>query len=435
MKVKLEVKNGPNKGKTFEFSEHDTFLFGRSDLAKCQLTDDDYVSRFHFLLELNPPKVWLKDLGSKNGTYVNDVKFGGREQADPLKVDIENVAKFYEKHNLDTINYQTEIFDNDEIRVGDSSILVTVEKDVQLVNKAIPADDLSADIDIESLNQIVKSGKPNILSVIPNYEIIKLIGEGGMGAVYLAKDINNGYLFAIKIVKPGQSVNPSTLKRFREREMKIAKSLRHKNIAYCYDVDYKKGLYYMIMEYVIGNDIQQLININGMFNIREACEIIIDALEGLSYIHKHNVIHRDIKSSNILVSNNKEVKITDFGLAKDLTVDNSITGGSEYAGTYPYMPPEQIYNFKNCNFSSDLFSMGATLYYMCTKDYPHDYPKGKDAMLVNIQDPIIPIEKRIRNINKSLAKVINKSLSLKMNERYQTAKEMQAALKEALIKN
>jgi len=96
------------------------------------------------------------------------------------------------------------------------------------------------------------------------------------------------------------------------------------------------------------------------------------------------------------------------------------------------MPPEQLYNFKHCNFSTDVFSVGATLYYMCTKKYPHDYPKGKDVMLVNIQDPVIPVENRGVKIKQEIADVINKAVSLKMNERYQTAKEMQQALIEAV---
>ena len=432
MKVRLEVKKGADKGKVFEFTGHDIFLFGRSELAKCHLANDNFVSRFHFLMEINPPKVWLKDLGSKNGTFVNGVKYGGRIVPDPHDLGMKKLSRSDAVNNLNSILFETELFNDDEICVGDNSIYVTVRNNRKPYERSLKSESDSYGLDIESLLNIVSTGKPDVISAIPDYEIVRKIGEGGMGTVYLARGLVSSGNVAIKIIKPEQELNQKIVKRFREREMVIVKSLEHKNITHCFDVDFRNGLYYIVMEYINGNDIQQIITRKGPFGVQEACRIIVETLEGLSYLHTHNIIHRDIKPSNIIISKDNKVKITDFGLAKDITNTNSLTKSSEYAGTYPFMPPEQLYNFKHCNFSTDVFSVGATLYYMCTKKYPHDYPKGKDVMLVNIQDPVIPVENRGVKIKQEIADVINKAVSLKMNERYQTAKEMQQALIEAV---
>ncbi len=488
MKVELKVTNGAMKGKTFEFTEHDTFLFGRSQNAKCQLPDDNYVSRNHFLLEINPPKVWLRDLGSLNGTYVNNIKYGGREVNEAPKPAMNDFSVFINKNLVDRSNYETELFNDDHIKVGDTLISVIIESDVnckkcgniidsadkekyridqnnylcekcekqdieqqadQTLNikakkkvdnkvqdenkKNREADKFVADFIMQLLGD-VNVGKPKIIQTFPDYEVIKKLGEGGMGAVYMAKDIKNGNHVAIKIIKPDNKPNEKEISRFK-REGELNYSLKHRNIVSCYKTDFADGIYYIVMEFIDGIDIQTLLQQKGKIDIQTACKIIIDALDGMEYMHKNNVVHRDIKPPNILLlkdGTNWIPKIADFGLAKNLKSSSSITAKGDVAGSIPYLPPEQIFDFKNIKPVSDIFSIGATLYTMICGQLVHDYPREKDPFLINIQVPSIPIEKRLPGIPIKIAQVINRSVAFNANERIQTAKQLQEELRKAI---
>lgn len=480
MKVELNVTNGPMTGKIFEFTEHDTFVFGRSSNAKCCLPDDKYISRNHFLLEINPPRVRVRDLGSLNKTEVNGVRFGGREQEGQKasEVNINNYSGFIQKNLWKREDFERDIIDGDEIKVGETVMKVSIkpdakcsycgtiideedkdecsigddkhicrqckineeeekQKQIQLKKKKAEikkrdkeAEASAADLLMNLLFDIAKSGKSKDVPTFPGYEVIKKIGEGGMGAVYLAVEKRNNRKAAIKIIKPESNPDNTTLRRFK-REIEIAKSLKHKNIVLCYDGNYTDGVYYMIMEYIEGLDTLQFVEKYGILKYQSACSLMIQALDGLDYIHKNNIVHRDLKPQNIMLENNGDswiAKVTDFGLAKNLKTSSSITGNGDCSGTLPFMAPEQILDFKHVGPASDIYSMGATLYLLCTGQMPHDYPPTMDPVLVILQSPFIPIERRISRIPNNAASIINKSLAYKINDRYKSAKEFKNAL-------
>lgn len=491
MKVELQITDGTLKGTSFVFTEHDTFLFGRSRNSKCRIPDDKYVSRNHFLLEITPPKVWLKDLGSLNGTFVNDVKFGRKKSDNQQKINADEFSWFMNKHSENRNDFETEIFHNDTITVGNTKISVTIEHDVacskcgemidssikenfkttqnhyvckncqekqrlrqdeqtviqtpqqdkqiseaprfQQSEKNTEAEKFAADFIMKLLNE-VNDGKPQIVQSFPGYKVLRKLGEGGMGAVYLAQDIKTNQQVAIKIIKPQSVPNPQQIARFR-REGELSYALKHHNIVRCYKTDYSSGIYYIVMEYVDGTDMQKLIHKHKLLDIKTSCNLIINALEGLKYMHANKVVHRDIKPPNILIeqTNNKMIpKITDFGLAKNLETSVTITAKGDIAGSIPFMAPEQIFDFKNITPAADIFSLGATLYTVCSGQYIHDYPRNKDPFLVNIQEPIIPIEKRLPGIPEKIAHVINRSIAMDIRQRTQTAEEFQRLLIEAI---
>lgn len=484
MLVQLEVIEGAMKGTRFEFAEHDTFVFGRSSNAKCRLPNDRFVSRNHFLLDINPPKVWLRDLGSLNGTFVNEVKFGSRDTEQPQILSAGDFSVFLKQNLANRGSFETELFDGDIIIVGDTKISVLIDCDAECkdcgkiidscekekyqldeniyqckkckieeqariegeeetfyqappkadsIKKSREAERFAADFIMQLLGE-VNVGKPKIIDTFPGYEVLKKIGEGGMGAVYLAKDIKSGKPVAIKIIRPENQPGNKEIARFK-REGKLNYELKHENIVCCYKTDYDDGVYYIVMEYVDGIDIQTLMKQKGRIDVISACKIIIDVLDGLKYMHNQNVVHRDIKPPNILLAKNGNQwipKIADFGLAKNLETSATITAKGDIAGSLPYMPAEQIFDFKNITAASDVFSLGATLYTMCSGHYVHDYPKNKDPFLINIQEATIPIEHRLPNIPLKIAEVINKSVALNVNNRIQTAQEMQMQLIKAI---
>lgn len=498
MKVELKIDRGPMKGKVFSFNQHDTFLFGRGPTATCQLPEDNYISRNHFLLEVNPPRVFLRDLGSLNGTIVNGKKIGGRQQDHEKIARADQFSLFIRKNQWDRSNYEVELKNSDEIEAGDTVMKVTLVADVKCsrcgktidssekdkylqgseyicklcqvkekqararalqptIAKAPPAaaqpqpspvkagikpmprrdpqaEKRAADLIMKLLQNVARSGKPQSFPAFPGYEVTRKLGEGGMGAVYLARGKKKGNMVAIKIIRPDHQASDVEIRRFREREMIISKKMRHKNIVSCLEGDFADGVYYMVMEYVQGSDAQKLIDQKGRVEVNTACRIIVDALHGLEYIHKHKVVHRDLKPPNILLagsSPNWAAKIADFGLSKNLKSSSSITRKGELAGSVPFMPPDQLLNFKGVGFPADIYSMGATLYTMLTGAFTREYPPNQDPLLVIIQGENIPIQKRLPHISPQLAEVVNRSIAQAPQHRFQSAGEFRKALMKA----
>jgi len=285
------------------------------------------------------------------------------------------------------------------------------------------------------LKEVAAQKKPQIIPTFPGYEVVRKLGEGGMGAVYLARDTQKGQEVAIKIIRPEQNAKDADIKRFRDREMVISKAMRHPNIVTCLGGDYADGIYYLVMDLVVGSDVQKLLEQKGRIPIPEACAIALQALEGLEYIHKHKVVHRDIKPPNILLASNGTgwtPKIADFGLSKNLKSSSSITRQGDMAGSIPFMPPDQLLNFKNVTYAVDVFSMGATLYTMITGTFSRNFVKGKDPLLVILQEPSIPIRERMPQVPPSLAEVIDRSLAHAPGQRFDSARSFRKALQKAL---
>lgn len=465
MKLELAFIEGPFSGREIIIQEPGVFVFGRSDQAYFVFENDLSISRFHFLIEASREKITIRDLGSLNKTWVNDAELGGRVTQKPS---ITNMASVSDLNEIDRSTFIREINTGDRIRVGKSSLilvrriiyelecsqcgkLVATEKvpfdngksgfvcsdchthqDYDDHLKQTEAEQKAADFIEELLNKITIFEKPAELPALPGYHIERRIGGGGNGDVYLGRSLESGIPVAVKVIRPDISNNRSAIERFIDRDINIGKQLAHENIVRTIESKYVNGIYFIVMEYVEGLDISKYQQKNGKYKAVAACEIIIRTLNGLEFMHSHNIVHRDIKPENILLcqtSSGLIPKISDFGLAKNLKSSKMLTKPLEIAGTIPYMAPEQIIDFKNTSFVSDIFSLGASLYFMCTGMFVRDYPRNEDPIYVNLDErSLVPVEKRLADIPPEIARVINASIQHNPAKRIRSAGDMKQAL-------
>jgi len=271
---------------------------------------------------------------------------------------------------------------------------------------------------------------------IPDYKMIRKLGQGGMGAVYLVKHKTTGKKSALKIMLPRAEILVKNRIKFN-REVVTMKSIRHPNIVEFYQDGAAGDMYYFLMEFCEGGSADGFTSSKGgRLDLPTAGRIMLDALNGLAYAHELGYVHRDLKPQNILLTSrdkNSIAKIADMGLAKDYTqAGYSGITGKEFSGTIPFMPREQVSDFRFCEPVSDVWAMGATLYNLLTKRYPRLFPNGDDRLSCILNNPTIPIEKVLPSIPPGVARVISKSLEDDVDKRYQDAGEFRQALKQVL---
>ena len=209
---------------------------------------------------------------------------------------------------------------------------------------------LGSDLDIMASNVPAKIGK---------YDVIDVIGRGGMGVVYKANDPHLDRTVAIKMITTGFAEHPAQLKRFFVEAKSLA-SLVHPNIVTVYDLGDFNGNPYLVMQYLEGEDLDTAMAAKQQLSLLDKTNIIIQVCEGLSYAHRRNVIHRDIKPANIMLCRDSSIKIFDFGIAK-MGDQNVTKSASQIVGTLYYMSPEQV-NGHPVDGRSDIFSTGVVLY-------------------------------------------------------------------------
>jgi len=419
MAVSLSVTKGPAKGKVFTFTEHDTFLFGRMPDCHATFPDDTQVSRHHFILEACPPKASLRDLGSLNGTYVNGKKYGARKAGESPE---EGAKRQYPTVDLKN---------GDIIEVGKTTISVAIAKQVghDAVNAGIQPGELS-ELSPDQLFQLVFGGEKNPgLIEIPGFVAEKELGRGGFGAVYQARRKKDGSRVAIKVMLSEVDATEDAVLRFK-REMEVNRQLDHPNIVRFIESGSHKGAFYFVMELCDGGSLMDLYNKNrGPLTQEQLMPHALKALEGLAFAHSKGFVHRDLKPGNILIHKGI-ARVADFGMSKSFQMAGlsgmSMTGKT--AGTPVFMPPEQIINFKYVKPVSDVFSMGATLYYLLTGSFPFEFTEKRDPMDVILNDDVVPIRKRIASIPKPLAATIDRAVTKKHKDRFPDAGELLKAL-------
>jgi serine/threonine-protein kinase len=431
MRVTLRVLEGPYTGREFAFDQHDTFLIGRSDAAHLYLPEDKFFSRHHCLLEIAPPRCFLRDLGSTNGTFVNGQKVaeaflqsGDRIQGGQTVLQVEVVAE------------QPASLDSSETPTLAKPILVTVDCancGRQEQAQAAPDEQMTF-ICEECREELKRRPQP-----VPGYEMIKVLGRGGMGCVMLARSEKSGQSVAIKTLLPEVAVATQSLRRFM-REIEVAAALDHPNIVRFVESGTHNGAVYLVTEYVDGPDAARLADAQGgRLPYQQAIDVISQSLDALAYAHARGYIHRDIKESNILIagtSPNFTAKLTDFGLAKSFTQSgmSGITMAGDMAGTFAYMPPEQIRDFRNVRPTSDIYAIGMTAYSLLAGDVALDMGPANDmagTVRAIFEGQIIPLRQRAPHVPERVAEVIERSLAKLPAQRWQSAAAMRTALMHA----
>jgi len=265
---------------------------------------------------------------------------------------------------------------------------------------------------------------PGIL-LAGRYEILGVLGEGGMGAVYKARDRELDRLVALKVIRPELASNPDILQRFKQ-EILLSSKVTHRNVVRIYDLGDAEGLKFITMEYVDGKDLRQALTGQGRLGVNEAVDIIVQVLSGLTAAHREGIIHRDLKPGNIMQDATGRVVVMDFGLARTVASDGMTRTGM-MVGTMEYMSPEQALA-KNLDARSDIFTVGLIFYELLTGKMPYEADSAVASLLKRSREQAAPVSTHNDAIPRSLNAMVAKCLELEPELRYQTADEAIAAL-------
>ncbi len=257
------------------------------------------------------------------------------------------------------------------------------------------------------------------------YEVIKSIGEGGMANVYLAYDTILDRRVAVKVLRGDLSNDEKFVRRF-QREALSASSLSHPNIVEMYDVGEDNGIYYIVMEYIEGKTLKQLIKKRGALTLSETIDIMLQITDGISVAHDSYIIHRDLKPQNIMIKEDGSIKITDFGIAMALN-STQLTQTNSVMGSVHYLPPEQA-SGKGSTIRSDIYSMGILFYEILTGSLPFKGENAVEIALKQMRDEIPSVRKQNPAIPQSVENVILKATAKNPKNRYADSKEMHADL-------
>src|SRR5712691_4385455 len=427
MQVNLKVLAGPYKGSVFTFNQPDTFLIGRTNDSHLCLPNDRFFSRHHCLVEISPPRCFLRDLGSTNGTFVN----GQRVREAFLK-------------------------SGDQIQGGETVLLVDVrahQASGDIINESPthPAivtvaclncgrrEQAQASAPDEQMTFLCEECREELRrtpQAVPGYDMVRVLGRGGMGCVMLGREQKTGRAVAIKTLLPEFAVTDKAMRRFM-REIDVAAALKHPHIVEFLDRGTNTGVVYLVTEFVDGADAAKLAAARGgHLPCQETISIITQALDALSYAHSQGYIHRDIKDQNILVSGSwpyLTAKLTDFGLAKSFAQSgmSGVTMAGEMAGTIAYMPPEQLRNFRDVRPQSDIYAVGMTAYSLFTGELALNLG-GKSSIAEAIKaifdHAAIPLGQRAPHLPATVCEIIDRSLLKDPAERWQSAGAMRTAL-------
>jgi len=353
--------------KTFKLTKKVTYI-GRKSSCDISL-DDSNVSRHHARIINDANDYLLVDTQSRNGTFVNGQKI-----------------------------LQTFLSHDDHIRIGTNEFRFYLDPEDR---------------------------KPSFQ--LSKYEILEKIGRGGMGIVYKARQKSMDRIVAIKVLHERFTNDSAFVDRFI-REAQAAGKLSHPNIIHVHDVGKEKGLYYFSMEYISGSTVTSLLMEKGFFPADEALDIVKQVAKALDYAHKNNIIHRDIKPDNIMITEGGEVKLADLGIARNLKESTSDVEKSTVYGTPLYMSPEQALGM-DLDGRTDIYSLGATAYHMVTGRVPFKAEKAVDVLKKHINEPLIPPDAVNPAVPEQVSRLIQIMMAKDPEERFQSAMEVVEEIK------
>ena len=493
MKVSLSVIAGPGLGTVLEFLEPRGFVIGRAEDADYRLPEDDlYVSRRHVYLEVCPPSCRIRDLGATNPPLLNSqpVEEAELNHGDILEL---GYTRFRVAVTGDVVPLPEAHCVKCGRRIEESADAEVPElcgpcrearwsapvppKAAEIACCAFCGADLSdkanSDGRAAELENIVAYSCEDCLPyddrvagvTIGDFVLVRRLGAGGMGVVYLAHHSPTGRLLALKQIKGLRDT--MSVKRF-ERESRIMQSLVHDNIVRCLHTGAHADGPFVVTEFVPDGDVEKLVqDAGGKLATVRAVQIILQVLDGIGYLHERQIVHRDIKPQNMLIRVSEQepdkVKLTDFGLAKyhSRAGGTRLTKPNSGMGTLMYMPPEQVQDAAGVREPADIYAVGVTLYYLLTGRYTFDFPTPKEIAELQRQKPEewkspqealawimrmnrvkhpfqiilsetpIPIRDRDASIPKQLAEVVERAVRKDPLRRYRSAAEFHAALRGA----
>jgi len=272
---------------------------------------------------------------------------------------------------------------------------------------------------VDAYNLLKEGSQPITLG---DFLISKKLGQGGMGAVFKAKQISLDRDVALKVLARHLADDEKFVSRF-QREARVMAKLDHGNIVRCYSVGRETELWFLAMEFVDGCSLQDLIDKNGKFSVGDTLYVTLRVADALNYAHELNLVHRDIKPDNVLITKKGVVKLADLGLAKPMNDDLSMTASGVGAGTPHYMAPEQMRSAKDVDGRADIYALGGMLYVMLTGRKPHDGETLVKLLEQKEKGRFEPARKINHSVPDKLDLMIDKMLAKSLTARYQTCAE------------
>ena len=426
-RVILTVVQGKLEREKFIFDSRDTCVIGRGKDCKIQIPNDQehsFISRYHCLLDINPPEIKICDAGSLNGTDVNGKCIGKRgEDQTPSEGAALNLSEY-------------DLKDGDLITLGNTVFKVGIEEIIEVPSTFIIEEELS------KISNEIEIARDENLGFLNQYLKIQELGSGGFGEVYLARHQTTQELVAIKTLFPQVAVKPYMKEMFL-REARNMKKLNHPNLVQFKDYGYANDKFYFVMEYCETGSVTDLIAAKKRpLIIKEATEIIAQILDGLHYAHtEQSLVHRDIKPDNIFlkVDNGKLMaKLGDYGLAKsfDLAGLSGQTMTGITMGTPNFMCRQQVVDFKYAKPEVDMWAVAASLYYMLTLEYPRDLANRlENPMFGLLKTQPVSIRTRNSDIPEALGKLIDLALQDDSQLYFKTALQFKNALLSVINQN
>jgi tetratricopeptide (TPR) repeat protein len=283
-------------------------------------------------------------------------------------------------------------------------------------------DNWSAPVTFPSPGEAAAAGELQIGSLLANrYEIIAILGVGGMGTVYKARDQEVDRLVAVKVIRAELAGNADILTRFKQ-ELVLARKVTHKNVIRIFDLGRVSGLRYITMEFIDGQDLRSYVKKRGKLTPQECVEVMQPVCRALEAAHNEKVVHRDLKPQNIMIDAEGKIYVMDFGIARSVGSEGlTMTGG--YVGTPGYMSPEQVKG-DEVDGRSDIFTMGIILYELLTNKMPYSAETVQRSMYKRTVERSAPVTEIDPTVPKYLSEVVAKCLEIDPQERYQSANEL-----------
>ena len=408
-----------------KFTGHKIFFGG--DDSNDIVVKADGVSKYHAFLVEEEGELYLQDNDSLNGTFLNNDRIRDRRKL--AQGDIIQIG--YRLIKVDFLSAQKAVLDF--VPPEQTEIIPQESMDATLVSRTVQqtlpdgGDGHTVVMSSEtqssafSANTIFSSG-----AEIGKYVIVKRIGKGGMGEVYLARHKTIGTFRALKVLsKDLMGDNAKFLERFI-REAKLASDIRHPNVVGVMDVetDPACGVPYIVMEYVDGGSLRNSLTVSKRLSEEQAVVIVEAVASALQAAEEHNIVHRDIKPDNIMFTKRGEVKLADLGIAKGDGKDNDLTKTNMMIGTPAYLPPEQAQNAKGVDARADIYSLGATFYEMLTGETPFSGDSTIEILHKLILNPVPDPRKINPGVSAASAAIVMKMLAKDPKERFQSATEL-----------
>jgi eukaryotic-like serine/threonine-protein kinase len=448
-KITLSVTQGFGQNQTFTFEDRTTCIIGRASDCHPQIPNDEdhnRISRYHCLLDINPPYIRIRDFGSRNGTYINGTLIGKHPHGTTPE---QAKGMIFPEHDLN---------DGDEIQLSKTDITfrVTIEtppENTQPISIFAGGEKTNIRERIEQLLSQVVQNEENAI-VIQGYRILRCLGKGGFGEVYLAYNEKNQEKIALKVLQPRVNSTEYIVNSFL-REIENTKALQHPNIVTLRDYGQCEDFFFFTLDYCNQGSVTDLMNQRRqVLSLKESLSIILQVLDGLAYAHTapipnvklangtyvagEGLVHRDLKPANIFLSqigSNTIAKIGDYGLAKafDLAGMSGLSMSGTLAGTPYFMSRPQLINFKYAKPEVDIWATAACFYYMLTSTSPRDFSDlSKDPFRLVLETSAVPIRQRNPSIPKPVAEVIDHALIDNPSIPFKTAAEFRQALESVL---